>query len=151
MECIFCGLASGELKSFKVYESAEVLGCLDINPAAPGHVILFPKKHYTFLSQLSPKELLELFEAATKISFSLISLGYEGVNLIHSIGEAAGQRATHLLIHIIPRRKGDKVTLAWEPSKVDEGTLQKIQQQLLAQLQPKVKPREIKEGPPSYW
>ncbi|MCW1301389.1 MAG: HIT family protein [Candidatus Nanoarchaeia archaeon] len=151
MECTFCGLASGELKSFKVYESTEVFACLDINPAVPGHVILFPKKHYTFLSQLSSNELLELFEAATKISFSLLSLGYEGVNLIHSIGEAAGQRSTHLLLHIIPRRKGDKVTLAWEPSKVDEESLMKIQQQLVTKLQSKKEPREIKERPPSYW
>ena len=44
--CVFCDIVAGRLPSYKVYEDHDILAFLDINPLAPGHTLVIPKKHY---------------------------------------------------------------------------------------------------------
>ena len=56
-DCVFCGIAEGEVPSFKVYEDEQVLAYLDINPFAKGHTLVIPKEHYKGLLDTDDKAL----------------------------------------------------------------------------------------------
>lgn len=107
-ECIFCGIVGGSVPSKKVYEDDRALIVLDIYPANPGHLLLLPKEHFAVLNQL-PEEIVEhlglISKRATELLFKLLKA--EGVTIFVANGAAAGQRAPHLIIHIIPRFGGD--------------------------------------------
>ena len=53
MSCLFCRIASGEISASKVYEDDEVLAFNDINPQAPLHVLVIPKRHISTTNDLS--------------------------------------------------------------------------------------------------
>ncbi len=109
-QCIFCQIISGKIPSKKVYEDDKVIAVLDVNPAAIGHVLLLPKEHYAIMPQIPDSELSYLFTLAKHISQSMLrALKVEGTNLFVANGLAAGQKAQHFMIHIIPRKEGDEV------------------------------------------
>ncbi|MDO8481373.1 MAG: HIT domain-containing protein [Nanoarchaeota archaeon] len=119
--CIFCQIASGKVNAKKIYEDEAVIGILDINPANPGHVLLLPKEHHMILPQL-PDDLRErIFIAAKKISNDLLkALDARGTNIVVANGPAAGQRAQHFTVHIIPRKEGDGLKFALPEIKMSE-------------------------------
>lgn len=126
-QCPFCLIASGKLPTKKVYEDNNFIATLEINPANPGHVILFPKKHYQYLSLLSDKEVSEMFIIANNIAKVLLQeLKAKGINLYLASGEAAGQRVNHISLNIIPRFENDEIRFVWNTKKVSETDLEKI-------------------------
>ena len=110
--CIFCKIAKGEIPSKKVYEDPNFVGVLDINPAAEGHILIIPKEHYQIMPQLSP-ELVGLLGVATKKVSSMIlkGIGVQGTTIFIANGYVAGQKAPHLIAHVIPRKDGDEIKL----------------------------------------
>ena len=109
-QCIFCQIIGGKVPSKKVYEDDKCLAVLDVNPAAIGHVLLLPKEHYAIMPQIPDEELGYLFSIAKHISQSMLrKLKVEGTNIFVANGLAAGQKAQHFMIHIIPRKDGDGV------------------------------------------
>ena len=103
MDCIFCKIAAGEIPSVKVYESENVLAFKDINPVAPEHILIIPKKHISNIEDITgddSMDIAELFLAAKEISRerTLVEKGYR---LIVNNGKAAGQEVLHLHMHII--------------------------------------------------
>lgn len=106
--CVFCRIIAGEMDSKKVFENDHFLAVLDIRPAAPGHVLLLPKEHVPILPLLSEERMAEAFVLAAKLSDAVqdAMLSQRTTAFIAS-GYAAGQQAPHLIIHIIPREKGD--------------------------------------------
>jgi len=131
-ECLFCKIAKGEIPAKIIYDSKDIMAFLDIRPANPGHVLIIPKQHYTFLPQL-PSELnasiLELIKVI--ISAQVEVLGAEGVNVLQNNGQAAGQMVPHIHFHLIPRFKGDKVILNWQPMELKEEQFIEIQKRLI--------------------
>jgi len=119
--CLFCNIANGKIPSFKIYEDEKLFAFLDINPATRGHTILTTKEHYPLFQQIPDQEVALMFQISKRISSLLIqALEAKGINLILSIGEAAGQRTPHTILHIIPRYEGDSVNITWEPQKMSE-------------------------------
>ena len=55
-DCLFCKIIKGEIPSNKVYEDDEILAFKDINPAAPIHILVIPKKHITSLAHLEKED-----------------------------------------------------------------------------------------------
>lgn len=55
-DCIFCKIIKGEIPSGKVYEDDEILAFKDIQPAAPIHILIIPKKHITNLMEVAPED-----------------------------------------------------------------------------------------------
>jgi len=107
-DCIFCQIASGQVPARKVFEDANVIGVLDINPANPGHVLLIPKEHVSVLPQLSDSVTDHVGKVCKHISLAMIkSLGAQGTTIFVANGALAGQRAPHVIIHIIPRIEND--------------------------------------------
>lgn len=110
--CVFCHIASGKVPARKVYEDDECVAVLDINPANQGHTLLMPKEHYTVMFQV-PEELLgHIFIIAKGLSQAgLKAFQSKGTTIFAANGVAAGQRAPHFMLHIIPRTAGDGVGL----------------------------------------
>ena len=107
-QCIFCQILSGKIPSKKIYEDDRAIAILDINPAAKGHVLIMPKEHYAIMPQIPDQEVAHLFKIAKKVSqIVLKGLKVSGTNLFVANGLAAGQRAQHFIIHIVPRKDGD--------------------------------------------
>ena len=124
-QCPFCLIVENKIKAKKIYEDKELIAALEINPATPGHTIIFPKQHISVLSQI--KDVSNLFNAVNKVSSLLFdSLGAKGTNILISNGQAAGQFIPHLIINIIPRFEKDNVNLDLKRSKLEEKALDDI-------------------------
>ncbi|MCF6192059.1 MAG: histidine triad nucleotide-binding protein [Candidatus Hydrothermae bacterium] len=110
MDCIFCRIAAGEIPADKVYEDDRVVAFRDINPQAPTHVLLIPKKHVESVARLEDPELAGyLMEKAAAVARSL-GLEDKGYRLVINHGPLAGQSVFHLHIHILGGRP-----LSWPP------------------------------------
>ncbi len=129
-QCIFCQIIEGKVASRKVYEDDRCIAILDINPANPGHVLIIPKEHYTIMPLMPEKEVAHIFKTAKKISMSLIrALKAEGTNIFVANGAAAGQKAPHFMVHLIPRKKGDSIkTFELPKNNVTEEDQHKLRQ-----------------------
>ena len=125
-QCIFCQIISGKVPSKKIYEDNTCLAVLDINPATKGHLLLLPKEHYTIMPQLPDKEIGHLFSVAKTLSQLLLkALKVSGTTVFIANGLAAGQRAQHFMIHLIPRKEGDGI-LDFQEKLVDAKMRQKV-------------------------
>ncbi|MBI2664358.1 HIT domain-containing protein [Candidatus Woesearchaeota archaeon] len=111
--CVFCQISSGRVPAKEVYSDEESIAVLDINPAAKGHILLMPKEHFSVMPQL-PEELAEHLFMVTKglSQAALKGLQCKGTTIFIANGVAAGQRAPHFMIHIIPRNDSDNIRMA---------------------------------------
>lgn len=108
-ECIFCKIAKREIISeIILHESDNFIAIHDINPAAEGHTLIVPKKHFVTLLDIPNKLGEEMLEFCKKVASNLIEkkLG-DGFNVIMNNLEPAGQFVMHAHIHVIPRKEGD--------------------------------------------
>ena len=108
MECVFCKIVEGSLKAERIYETEGVLAFLDINPRAPGHSLVIPKKHVSLLADLEDELVAELF-IATREMLKILkkALNPDGFNIGINEGKAAGQEIPHLHVNVFPRFRGD--------------------------------------------
>jgi histidine triad (HIT) family protein len=126
-QCIFCHIVAGKVAAKKIYEDDKTIAVLDINPGNPGHVLLMPKEHYMIMPQLPEDELQHIFTVAKHLSNVLLrTLDVRGTNIIVANGPAAGQRAQHFMIHIIPRKEGDGLEFNVPSNKYSEEELDKV-------------------------
>ncbi len=142
-ECMFCQIGAGKIKSITVYEDTKCRAILDINPANPGHVLLIPKEHHV-VWQLMPDDLVSHLALVSRdISKVMLSvLGVKGVNIYMANGEAAGQKAPHFIMHIIPRQEGDEINFMWQPKKLSEDEMKVIGLKLAEGMKKFVKQEE---------
>ncbi|MFH1500502.1 MAG: HIT family protein [archaeon] len=108
-ECIFCKIANKDIEKELEYESENFMCFLDINPTGPGHTLIVPKKHFTNMMDLPSALGGELLADIKKVAEMKLKEGFEGFNIVVNNGEAAGQLVFHSHIHLVPRKKGDKV------------------------------------------
>src|SRR3990167_5834242 len=134
-QCIFCQIIAGKVQSKKIFEDNIAIGILDINPANPGHILLLPKEHYTIMPQLPEDVLSHLFMAAKALSNSMLrSLEVQGTNIIVANGVAAGQRAQHFMIHVIPRKDKDGVNFELPQKAMTEEQMDGIAEKIAMHL-----------------
>ncbi len=127
--CFFCNIVAGDITARRVYEDQISIGILDAQPASLGHVILIPKQHFTVMQQIEDPVLGQLFVAGKKISHALLrTLKGEGISIFIANGTVAGQKAPHVLIHIIPRKEGDGIGLQVPKNKADPQSLEQTRQ-----------------------
>ena len=106
-DCLFCKIIRGEIPSTKVYEDDHCYAFRDINPQAPTHVVLVPKKHVHGLDEaacLTDSELSALVRAASAIA-KAEGIESSGYRLISNCGSDACQSVGHLHFHILGGRK----------------------------------------------
>ncbi len=107
-DCIFCKIANKEIPSEFVYENEHIVAFNDINPAAPVHILVIPKKHVESLSELEDKNLMaELLDGVRLVTKKLNIKDYRTVI---NTGKEAGQEVFHIHLHIISGRP-----LKWPP------------------------------------
>ena len=109
--CLFCKIIKGEIPSTKVLENDQVFAFRDINPQAPTHVLVVPKKHVSSVAeidQLSDAEIAACLMAVKQIAAEE-SLS-DGFRVVSNCGPDACQSVPHLHFHIIGGRKmGDRM------------------------------------------
>lgn len=126
-ECIFCHIIAGNVAARKVYEDERFVAILDINPANPGHVIVLPKEHYSVMPQIPDDELSHLSFVVKSLSNACLkALGARGTTIFAANGIAAGQRASHFMVHIIPRMPNDGVGMILPEHEIPSHQLDQI-------------------------
>ena len=109
MSCIFCEIMNGREEASFVYKDELVSAFLDIQPVNPGHLLIVPNRHASFLADRDAETGARLFQVAQRLAAALRSsdLRCEGVNLFLADGEAAMQEVFHVHLHVFPRFAGD--------------------------------------------
>lgn len=110
--CLFCRIASGDIPAKMAYEDEDVLAFLDINPQAPTHILVIPRRHISSLDEMGAGDAEAVgrtIHRATEIARAQ-GISDEGYRLVINQGEAAGQSVFHIHVHLIGGR-----TLKWPP------------------------------------
>ena len=107
MDCIFCKIANKEIPSTIVYEDEDVIAFRDLNPEAPVHILVIPKKHIASLNaataedqQLLGKVLLTIQKIAAEQG-----IAEKGYRVVTNCGEQGGQTVMHLHFHLMGGRE----------------------------------------------
>jgi histidine triad (HIT) family protein len=109
--CLFCKIAAGQIPSKIVYQDDDVVAFEDINPQAPHHILIIPRRHIASLSDLTPEDgpvLASICIAAQKVA-TLLNL-QRGYRFVANVGPDAGQAVFHLHFHLLGGRR-----LHWPP------------------------------------
>lgn len=119
--CIFCKIVRGEIPSHKIYEDANFIGFLDINPRAAGHVQLIPKKHLRWVWDISADRksspnIAEYFEIAHKIA----AAQRKAFNTEMILSRVTGEEVPHAHVWLYPDPKivGDKRDFQMNAQKI---------------------------------
>lgn len=111
-DCLFCKMASGAIKPATVYEDADVLAFRDIDPKAPTHVLVIPKRHIATLNDLSAADadiVGKLFLVAKEIA-QKEGIAVRGYRTVMNCNREAGQSVFHLHLHLLGGR-----AMHWPP------------------------------------
>ena len=110
-DCIFCGIAAGDIPSNKVYEDDKILCFHDLDPQAPVHVLIIPKKHIASLDDVSDedKELLGYIMVKVNDIAKMLELE-NGYRLVNNCGEDGFQTVKHIHFHLL-----GKIKMTWPP------------------------------------
>lgn len=111
-DCIFCKIIKGEIPSNKVYEDDEILAFHDINPAAPIHILVIPKKHISMLTDLKEEDERLIGKIYITINKIAEKEGFKeaGYRVIANCGKDSGQEVMHIHFHILGGKVlGDKI------------------------------------------
>ena len=106
-DCIFCKIINKEIPSSIVYEDNEILAFKDINPIAPVHILVIPKKHIESVVDLEQcDELLigKIYTVINKIA-KQEGINESGFRVVVNCGEDGGQEVKHLHFHILGGKK----------------------------------------------
>jgi len=108
MGCIFCQIVAGEVPTEILYQDEEVIAFRDINPQAPTHLIIIPKRHIPSLAHLSEKADSSLIGHMVNVANQLArkeGILESGYRLAINCGEWGGQLVSHLHMHLLGGRR----------------------------------------------
>ena len=111
-DCLFCKITKGEIPSNKVYEDEEILAFKDINPVAPIHILVIPKKHIGSLAHMEKEDEIIVGKIYGVINKIAEEQGFKenGYRVIVNCGKDAGQEVMHLHFHLLAGKKfGEKI------------------------------------------
>ena len=109
-DCLFCRIVAGEIPSERVHEDDEVIVFRDINPQAPTHVLVVPRRHVASVADLADSDggmLTALFAAVRAVAEKE---GVSDYRVITNVGAGAGQSVFHLHLHLLAGRP-----MEWPP------------------------------------
>ena len=105
--CVFCKIIKGEIPSEKVYEDDEILAFKDINPVAPIHILVIPKKHIKTLLEVTEEDSKLIAKIDMTINKIAKDLGIEkdGFRVVANCGRDSGQEVMHIHFHMLAGKK----------------------------------------------
>lgn len=112
-DCIFCKIANGEIKSQLVYEDETVAAFRDLNPQAPEHILIVPKKHVAKIIDFTKEDknlVAHIFVDVVPEIAKKIGVDESGFRIVVNTGEDGGQTVNHLHVHLLGGRK-----MTWPP------------------------------------
>ncbi len=111
-DCIFCKISSGEIPSDKVYEDDSIVGFRDIQPQAPTHIVVIPRKHIETLNDVAESDaalMSGLLLACQKIA-KQENLSDRGYRVVMNCNKDGGQAVFHIHAHLLGGRY-----MGWPP------------------------------------
>ena len=110
--CLFCRIISGEIPAKKAYEDDDVVAFNDVNPQAPVHILVIPRKHIATLDDLTPDDASAMGTVVVRAAAIArqMHLEADGYRLVVNMGPAAGQTVFHIHFHILGGRN-----FGWPP------------------------------------
>ena len=111
-DCLFCAIVAGDVPAQRVAETARALAFRDINPQAPTHVLIIPRKHIPSLDDLGEGDAAVLGNVVGRIAdiARRLQLSESGYRVVVNTGENAGQMVFHVHFHILGGRN-----FGWPP------------------------------------
>ncbi|MGH9152411.1 MAG: histidine triad nucleotide-binding protein [Acidimicrobiales bacterium] len=111
-DCLFCKIVAGEIPSQEVASTPGTYAFRDIDPAAPTHVLVVPRRHIADAAALTPADAEELAEMVVTAQRVAATEGVDasGYRLVLNVGEDASNSVPHLHLHLIGGRR-----LGWPP------------------------------------
>lgn len=109
-DCLFCKIAAKQIPAKMVYEDAHVFAFEDINPQAPTHVLICPKRHFASLEHATPEEEAALGKVALVAAKIAREHKLGSYRTVINTGSEAGQTVFHLHLHLLGGR-----TFTWPP------------------------------------
>jgi len=109
-DCLFCRICSGEASATRVHEDEHAVVIRDINPGAPLHVLVLPRRHIATLNDLTPADdalVGHLHRVASQVARAE---GHRDFRTVVNCGARVGQSVFHLHIHVLAGR-----ALGWPP------------------------------------
>lgn len=106
-DCIFCKIINKQIPSEIIYEDSEIIAFKDIEPVAPVHILVIPKKHITSIMDLSKEDEALIGKIYSVIQKLAVELGVEkdGFRVVTNCGENAGQTVKHIHFHLLGGKK----------------------------------------------
>lgn len=111
-DCLFCKIIAGEIPADIIYEDDDVLAFNDINPQAPTHALIIPKKHIATINDITTEDLQlvgQLFYAAKSIAADK-GFAENGYRLVFNCNKDGGQEVYHIHLHLLAGR-----AMQWPP------------------------------------
>ncbi|HKI42232.1 MAG: HIT family protein [Mycobacterium sp.] len=113
MSCVFCAIVAGEAPAIRIYEDDDHLAILDIRPFIRGHTLVVPKRHSVDLTDTPPETLAGMITIGQRIARAARATELaDATNIVINDGRAAFQTVFHIHLHVLPRRDGDKLSVA---------------------------------------
>lgn len=109
-DCLFCKIAAGEIPSDCLYQDELVFVFRDIDPQAPVHFLVIPKKHIESAACIDGDNsglIAHIFEVIAKLAGEM---ALDGFRIVSNVGESAGQSVRHLHFHVLSGRD-----MTWPP------------------------------------
>ncbi len=100
-DCIFCKIINGEIPSKKVYEDEQVVAIEDINPKAPVHILILPKKHISSIAEMEKEDenlIGHMIYIGKKVAQEA---GLKGWKMLFNVEKEGGQIVFHVHLHIL--------------------------------------------------
>ena len=134
--CIFCKIVAGQIPCFKLYEDADTIAFMDINPVNEGHALAVAKGHFANIQDIPADVLGKVAATAQRVAKAQnAALKPEGINLLQANGPGAGQTVFHLHFHILPRTAQDgELKVNWGHNPGDMVKIKEVYGKLLAAL-----------------
>jgi histidine triad (HIT) family protein len=110
--CLFCRIVAGEIPSTRVVETEGTLAFRDVNPVAPTHVLVVPRRHITHAGEVQAGDgpvLAEMLTTAQEVA-RLDGLSERGYRLVFNVGDDSGNSVPHLHLHVVGGRP-----MGWPP------------------------------------
>jgi histidine triad (HIT) family protein len=123
-QCVFCDILQQKRDAEILYENAEAVAILDINPIHHGHSLVIPRRHCRDFLELSPEAFHGIMEAAQVVARAMVKgLKLEGFNIFSNNGRIAGQSVYHFHLHVTPRYADDNIRFVLELKSYENGKM----------------------------
>ena len=117
--CVFCAIITKDEQASIVFENDFSISFMDRYPLNRGHLLVIPKQHYQYLTDMENNDVAQLFEIVNMLSKHVWkTVNADGLNISQSNGLAASQDIFHVHIHVIPRFINDTDNDLWPSRKI---------------------------------